>query len=351
MAATYPHPVRLTGVRVPAPLFFERTEYGLPQEQSVRCGLCHHRCTLGSTKTGVCMVRGGEETLPFYGRVSSTAIDPIEKKPLFHYRPGSAILSVGFVGCNLRCPFCQNWQISRQTSTAGGFVSPEKLISMTLDSGLNQIAYTYSEPLVHAEYLLDCMAFARSNGISNVLVTNGCISDKAASKIIPLADAANIDLKCFSASSYKNILGGSLPYVKNFIKAASENIHTEITTLIIPDFNDSIQEIDQCIDFIASLSESIPWHISAYHPAYKWNRPSTKRGAVLGIKKRARQKLLYCYAGNINDDDNDTICLCCGAVLVKRNGYRIKTDGLFKKGPEDNAYYCGQCGAVTVLRT
>jgi pyruvate formate lyase activating enzyme len=327
------------------PVFFERTADG------TRCGLCHHRCTLGGGKTGFCKVRGGEETLPFYGRASSTAIDPIEKKPLFHYRPGEAVLSIGFVGCNLRCPFCQNWQISQSTLAAGAFVPPEKAVSLALASGLRQIAYTYSEPLVHAEYLLDCMTLARSKGVANVLVTNGCVNDTAAAKIIPLADAANIDLKCFSDYSYEKILGGSLSAVKDFIKNAYAHIHTEITTLIISDFNDSEQELDECIDFIASVSENIPWHISAYHPAYKWNRPPTKAETIPGIKKRAKQKLIYCYTGNINDDDNDTFCLCCGAVLVKRNGYRIKTDGLVKKKPDDGVYCCRQCGSPSALRS
>jgi pyruvate formate lyase activating enzyme len=288
--------------------------------------------------------------LPFYGCVSSTAIDPIEKKPLFHYRPGESVFSIGFVGCNLRCPFCQNWQISQTTTSVVSFIPPEKMISSVLASGLKQIAYTYSEPLVHAEYLINCMTLARSNGISNILVTNGCVSSNAVAEIITLADAANIDLKCFSSYSYKEVLGGSLSAVKNFIKKAYANIHTEITTLIVPDFNDSEQEIDECIDFIVSVSDSIPWHISAYHPAYKWKSPSTKTEIILDIKKRAKQKLLYCYTGNINDDNNDTFCHCCGAVLVKRNGYKIKTYGLVQKNSGEAACYCRQCGTLTALR-
>jgi pyruvate formate lyase activating enzyme len=330
---------------VHTPGFFERTADG------TRCVLCHHRCTLNGAKTGVCKARGGKETLPFYGTLSSTAIDPIEKKPLFHYRPGESVLSIGFVGCNLRCPFCQNWQISQSTAAAGGFVPPEKVVSTALLAGLKQIAYTYSEPLVHAEYLAECMKLARSKGVANVLVTNGCVNDAVAEEIIPLADAVNIDLKCFSDYSYEKILGGSLPAVKNFIKNAYANIHTEITTLVIPDFNDSGREIDQCIDFIASVSDGIPWHISAYHPAYKWNRPSTKTETILGIKKRAKQKLIHCYTGNINDDDNDTFCACCGALLVKRNGYNIRTGGLVKKTPDDGVYYCGKCGTPSALRS
>jgi pyruvate formate lyase activating enzyme len=296
-------------------------------------------------------VRSGEDggKLPFYGRISSIAIDPIEKKPLFHYRPGEAILSIGFVGCNLRCPFCQNWRISQTTEEAGHFVPPEDLVAKAAALGLEQIAYTYSEPLVHAEYLIDCMTLARSRGIANVLVTNGCVNGDAAGEIIPLADAANIDLKCFSSESYKNILGGDLSAVKDFIKAAA-NIHTEVTTLIVPDFNDSVEEIDSCIDFIASVSNEIPWHISAYHPAYKLKTPPARAETILGIKRRAGQKLLYCYTGNIWDDENDTLCLNCGAVLVKRNGYAVKTPGLSKKSGSGGKYRCRQCGTALPVR-
>jgi pyruvate formate lyase activating enzyme len=306
---------------------------------------------LRGNEAGICKVRTGGDggRLPFYGRISSAAVDPIEKKPLFHYHPGESIMSIGFTGCNLRCPFCQNWQISQTTEAAGKKIQAEDIVSQTLALGLKHIAYTYSEPFVHAEFVADCMSAARDNGISNVLVTNGCVNEEAARAIIPLADAANIDLKCFSDYSYKKILGGSLSAVKDFIKIAAENIHTEITTLIVPEFNDSEREIDNCTDFIASISKNIPWHISAYHPAYKWNVPPAKTETILGIKKRARQKLSYCYTGNINDNGNDTLCAGCGAVLVKRNGYKITKPGLAKKTSGDNSYYCGQCGTRTAL--
>jgi pyruvate formate lyase activating enzyme len=278
------------------------------------------------------------------------AVDPIEKKPLFHYRPGEDILSIGFVGCNMDCPFCQNWQISRTTAAANGFVPPEKIAEKALELGLKQIAYTYSEPLVHAEYVMDCMAAARSLGIAGALVTNGCFNEEAAAEIIPLADAANIDLKCFSEYNYRNTLKGSLPAVKNFIRAAFGKIHTEITTLIVPGFNDSEQETDACIDFIASVSSGIPWHITAYHPAYKWTAAPAKAETILRIKERAEKKLLYCYTGNINDNNNSTFCVECGAELVTRDGYNIKIRGLVKNGKSDNTYRCKRCGAATAVK-
>jgi pyruvate formate lyase activating enzyme len=194
------------------------------------------------------------------------------------------------------------------------------------------------------------MAAARSRGIANVLVTNGCLNEEAAAKIIPLADAANIDLKCFSEYGYNKVLGGSLSAVKNFIKTAFGNIHTEITTLIVPGFNDSEQEIDGCIDFIASVSTGIPWHITAYHPAYKYNAAPAKAENIVSIKKRAKQKLSYCYTGNINDNSNDTYCAKCGSLLVARNGYDIKLRGLVKNRKDNNTYYCNQCGAETDIK-
>jgi pyruvate formate lyase activating enzyme len=300
---------------------------------------------------GVCGVRAGgtEARLPFYGRSSSMAVDPVEKKPLFHYRPGEKILSVGLTGCNMHCPFCQNWRISQSTETAGNFFPPESIAAKALELGLKQIAYTYSEPLVHAEYVMECMEAARQLGIANVLVTNGCVNEGPASEIIPLADAVNVDLKCFSGDGYSKILGGSLPAVKNFIRTAFAYVHTEITTLIVPGFNDSEREIDLCVDFIASVSRGIPWHISACHPAYKWNGEPAKKETLLEIKKRAGQKLFYCYTGNINDS-NDTFCVKCGSALVTRNGYKIKIHGLVKKYENDNSYYCGQCGTVTAIK-
>jgi pyruvate formate lyase activating enzyme len=334
------------------PRFFEPVSGGESTRGSVICDLCPHRCKLSGNMTGICKTRSGADggSLPFYGHISSAAIDPIEKKPLFHYRPGESIFSIGFVGCNLRCPFCQNWRISQSTDAETQTFMPEEIIDKTIALGMKQIAYTYSEPLIHAEYIINCMTLARSRKIANVLVTNGCVNERAAGEIIPLVDAVNIDLKCFSDANYKKVLGGSLPAVKYFIKTASENTHTELTTLIIPDFNDNIQEIDGCIDFIASISVNIPWHISAYYPAYKWNFPPASPEAIISIKERAAQKLLYCYTGNINDNGNNTFCLNCGAVLIERNGYKVKILGLIKKHTDNNTYYCGKCGAKTHIR-
>jgi pyruvate formate lyase activating enzyme len=324
-----------------SPNFLEQAENG-----SVRCELCPRRCVFHDG-TGVCKVRAAS-ALPFYGRVSSIAVDPIEKKPLFHYRPGSFVLSLGFVGCNLRCPFCQNWRISQSVAEAGPFMAPEEAVARAIALGLTQIAYTYSEPLVHAEYFIACARAAHKAGLANVLVTNGCVTEAAAAAIIPHADAANIDLKCFSAANYERTLGGSLDAVTGFIRMTFEaGVHIEITTLVVPGFNDGEAEIEECVSFIASVSPDIPWHVSAYHPAYKWDAAPASREAVLGIRERARRELRYCYAGNVEDAENDTRCADCGAVLVRRDGYRVETDAL---GCGSEGYYCEQCGAAAPIR-
>jgi pyruvate formate lyase activating enzyme len=268
------------------------------------CSLCPHGCLLGGDKSGVCKTRAlrdGKLDLPYYGYITASAIDPIEKKPLAHFRPGSLLPSFGFVGCNLRCPFCQNWQIAQTTNCAGEYLSAEEIVRCVSKTGYRQIAYTYSEPLVHAEFLLECMPLAKKNDIANVIVTNGCFNKEYADEILSQTDAANIDLKCFNADSYKNILGGDLNTVLAFIENAfSRAVHIEITTLIVTGFNDTIDEIQGCIDFVAGLSKNIPVHFSAYHPAYKYKEPATDKKLLFEIEKIAKKKLLYVHLGNIN---------------------------------------------------
>jgi len=320
----------------------------------VRCGLCHHGCLIKSGGTGACNVRGnksGTAIIPFYGFISGLAMDPIEKKPLYHFRPGSQILSLGFAGCNLRCPFCQNWSISQNTDIAGRWMKPEEIVSAALASGQDSlsIAYTYSEPLVHAEYLLDCMALAHKHGIANVLVTNGCANAGAAKEILSLTDAANIDLKCFSPRTYKTVLGGDMQTVREFIALACTLVHVEITTLVVSGLNDSDEELDACADFIVGLcgGPEIPWHLSAYHPDYRWNAPATDPDFLLAAAEKARKKLRYVYTGNIAGVDNNTACPHCGAILVRRRGYRVDTDALAPPEKGEKTYRCAKCGGIT----
>ncbi|QQO08366.1 AmmeMemoRadiSam system radical SAM enzyme [Breznakiella homolactica] len=321
---------------------------------SLICGLCPNRCSIPLGGAGRCRVRknnGGRGELPFQGYITAMAEDPIEKKPLYHFRPGSSVLSVGFAGCNLRCPFCQNWHISQNTDCPGAFSSPGELTEAAARRGCTELAYTYSEPLVHFEFLVAAMALARKAGIANVLVTNGCISEEPAREILDLTDAVNVDLKSFSETTYKNTLGGSLDCVLGFIRAARDlGVHTEITTLIVPDLNDSPDETGEIIDFIASLSPDIPWHLSAYHPAFNWNAPPTDPFALAEIARRAKEKLHFVYVGNLPGFDNETRCTGCGAVLVSRRGYRTEIPGLAAdKLPGHKGCSCASCGKTAPI--
>jgi pyruvate formate lyase activating enzyme len=295
--------------------------------------------------------------------VTALALDPIEKKPLYHFRPGSKILSAGFTGCNLRCPFCQNWHISQSIKTnsddgvPGEKMSPGDLVSEALHRGSGAVAYTYSEPLVHIEFLLDCMELARRNGIANVLITNGCVNGEAAGEVLKLTDAANIDLKCFSAETYSKVLGGDLDTVLAFIKLALEKkVHVELTTLVVPGLNDSIEELDKCAAFIADLhaeplgeTQAVPWHLSAYHPEYHWNAPPTDPEFLLKMKKRVSNTLPYVYAGNIPGEENSTQCPHCGKTLVRRLGYRVEIKGLADPAEGEGFFRCAHCGSRTAI--
>jgi len=285
------------------------------------CNLCHYNCEIKNGSFGACGVRGnkgGKGIIPFYGFITALAIDPIEKKPLYRFKPGSKILSLGFAGCNLRCPFCQNWHISQNTDIAdfesdlggrrktgrgvvsGKWMQPQEIVNAALANHSPSIAYTYSEPLVHAEYILDCMLIAKKNNIDNVLVTNGCMNQSAAKEILELTSAANVDLKCFSADTYKNVLGGDLQTVLDFIKLCFEmKVHLEITTLVVPELNDSVKELNDIADFIASVDKDIPWHLTAYHPDYRWNAAPTNPQFLREMAKEAGKKLTSVYTGNI----------------------------------------------------
>jgi pyruvate formate lyase activating enzyme len=303
----------------------------------------------------------GKAGLPYYGLITALAEDPVEKKPLYHFRPGSSILSLGFALCNLRCPFCQNWSISQpghgipRSEEAGAApgrrLSPTQAAALARDRGFSQIAYTYSEPLIHIEWLLECMALCRREGIANVLVTNGCVNSAPAAEILALTDAANVDLKCFSAETYEKVLGGNLEAVLRFIEAAHRTgTHLEITTLIVPGLNDSDDETTRCADFIAGLSRDIPWHLSAYHPDYRYDAPPTAAAALASIARMGRERLRYVYTGNIPGEHNDTACPNCGATLVSRRGYRVDTRGLaLQESPGGKVYRCARCGEIAPI--
>lgn len=311
----------------------------------VRCLLCHRNCSIPPGAAGICGVRrneGGVLVLPYYGRISSAAVDPIEKKPLFHFRPGGRVFSIGFTGCNLVCPFCQNWTISQDPDAPSDYLSPADAVRAARDSGCGMIAYTYSEPLVHAEYVLDCMDRARAEGLANVLVTNGHAREEPAREILDRTDAANVDLKAWDPAWYRSELGGDLDTVKGFLGLAAERTRLEVTTLVIPGRNDGDEDMRGIAGFLAGLSPDIPLHLSAYRPMYKYRLPPTPRGTLERLAGIARERLRYVYLGNVPGAE-DTGCPECGAVLVRREGYRTTLGNLVPSGPAYSA--CGRCGA------
>jgi pyruvate formate lyase activating enzyme len=285
--------------------------------------------------------------LPYFGLVSSLSTDPIEKKPLHHFLPGSAAFSVGFAGCNLRCPFCQNWSISQELPPRLEAFSPESLVKAALRSGAPSIAYTYSEPCVHFEFVRNAMTAARRAGLKNVLVTNGCLSPTPARELLALTDAANVDLKSWSADAYEKVLGGDRDAVLEFIRIASSICHLELTTLVVPGISDDEAGILSIASFIAGLSPDIPLHLSAYRPEWKFRSPPTDPALLASLAAAAGAQLRYVFVGNVPGRSSDTLCPDCGSIVVSRRGYRIDTSGLRKT---DSAAYCANCGMALHIK-
>jgi len=319
--------------------------YIQPADGGLRCDLCPHRCLIADGRSGFCGVRtnsGGKPDLPYAGLLSTAALDPIEKKPLYHYHPGEMIYSIGFYGCNLRCPFCQNYAISQEFIHGGERRSPEETAAEAAGSGSFGIAYTYSEPLVHFEFLMETAALARERGLKNILVSNGFLNPEPAAEILSLMDAANIDLKSFSDDFYRRTLKGSLAPVLDFIRLAARKTHLEVTTLVIPGQNDSVREIGEIARFLAGLDPEIPLHMSCYVPRYKYRVRATTGSDLLPLLHEARRHLVYVYPGNIAGDA-DTRCPRCGALLIRRSGYRVEI-------VHEAGGFCGNCGKEIPLR-
>ena len=283
-------------------------------ESKVVCEICPHHCAIPEGGKGKCRARGtrdGKNVPLLYGIMSSVALDPIEKKPLRRFYPGSTILSVGSFGCNLNCPFCQNWEISMTDGSRymrgkdSHCLAPDVLADMAEElrgRGNIGVAFTYNEPTVCFEYIMDTAPLLREKDLKTVLVTNGCVEDQTARQLLPHVDALNIDLKSFSAETYRKTLGGDLDTVKRFIELASAQSHVELTTLIVPGMNDSEAEMRALTDWVASLpgGEEIPLHITRFFPRYRMtDRAATDRKTVLRLTEIAGEKLRYVYPGNM----------------------------------------------------
>ncbi len=300
-------------------------------ENSIICVLCRHYCTLKQSKHGICGINFNENqelVNKTYNHPSALNIDPIEKKPLYHFLPSSTSLSLGTVGCNFRCPFCQNYSISQTSSIDQSIVyTPKDIVDLALKNGCKSISYTYNEPTIWYPYAKDIGLLAKKNGLKNVFVSNGYESKEVIDDMSDWVDAINVDLKSFSKDYYKKTLKADLDGVLDSLKLfASSKIWLEITTLLIPGDNDSDEEITKMAEFISQkLGKNIPWHFSAFHPDYQMqNTPSTSLELLERAKNIAKKHgIKYVYLGNVNVDTN-TYCQMCGELLVQRDYFNTK---------------------------
>lgn len=299
----------------------------------VRCHLCAHRCVIADGKRGVCRVRenrGGFLYTLVYGSTISQNVDPIEKKPLYHFLPGSLAYSVATPGCNFRCQWCQNWQISQmpreRDMIAGREVTPEQIVANARDTQCRSIAYTYTEPTVFFEYAYHTALLARLDGLANIFVTNGYMSQKMLEMFHPYLDAANVDLKAFRNKTYHGYVGAGLQPVLDNLKLMKRlGIWLEVTTLVIPNLNDDPDELRDAARFIAQeLGPDTPWHISRFFPGYKMtDRPPTPIETLLRAQEIGQEEgLHYVYPGNTAKESNTT-CPQCGYLLIRRLGYWV----------------------------
>lgn len=328
------------------------------KENNAKCLICPHNCIVGEDKTGICRQRKnikGKLYLLNYAESTSVNLDPIEKKPLYHFYPGTQIISFGTNGCNLKCMFCQNWSISHEDSPSKEIL-PEEVIKITKKQSSGGIAYTYNEPLIWYEFVRDCAKLARDEGIKNVLVTNGFINPEPFGELLPYIDAINIDIKSINNDFYKRLCKAKVEPVLETARLAKGNVLLEVTNLIIPKENDSEKDIRNLCQWVAdNLGKATPIHFSAYYPAYQFDRPGTPLTTLQMAYDIAREYLMYVYLGNVKiaaahtreggEKGNDTFCAWCQTKLIERSGYSVKVLNLDKDGG------CKRCGADNNIRS
>lgn len=319
-------------------------------EGSVQCRTCAHYCVLLENQFGVCGVRQNIKGRLFshvYGKLIASHVDPIEKKPLFHFLPGSRAFSVATVGCNMHCHNCQNADISQmpkeQGLIQGQAYSPEDLIRAALQSQSQVMAYTYTEPAAYWDYAFDTARLAKQNGLKNIFVTNGYLSEDSLKEIVPFLDGANVDLKFFDDTTYRKICGAKLQPVLDAISGMRDlGIWVEVTTLLIPGLNDDEATLSGIAQYIKKVDASMPWHISRFHPTYKMlDRPITSAQSLQKAREIGLEAgLEFVYTGNLpGDEGENTFCPICGTQLIERVGFTVRKNKL-------NHHSCPNCGSV-----
>jgi pyruvate formate lyase activating enzyme len=317
----------------------------------VRCVACAHRCLLRPGRKGICHVRenrGGRLVSLVFGEAVSAGADPIEKKPLFHVHPGTVAFSIATRGCNFHCLHCQNWEISQ--AERHGFdvpvmdLPPDRVLAVAVKSRARSIAYTYTEPTIFIEYVVETARLAREAGLANVLVTNGYQTPEALDVLGPLIDAANVDLKSFDDDFYRRVCGAKLkPVLDTLVGMRNRGIWVEVTTLLIPGLNDSPERLTALARWlVAELGPETPWHVSRFHPTYRLtSTPPTSATAILRAAAIGRAAgLAHVYTGNLAGGEEDTACAGCGTPLIRRHGYSAAATAALSDGA------CARCGHV-----
>jgi len=325
-------------------LFYQKLE-----GQKVKCELCPHNCLIVEGRRGVCGVRENQEGKLLslvYGKIIAAHVDPIEKKPLFHFLPGSRAYSIATVGCNFRCLFCQNYDISQVSKQYPDIIgeerSPEEVVEEALRNDCQSISYTYTEPTIFFEFAYDCARLAVQKGLKNNFVTNGYINPEPLKLIAPYLQGANVDLKSFRDEFYKKVTGAFLEPVLSTLKLMVElGIWVEVTTLLIPGLNDSMEELTDIANFIKSeLGAEVPWHVSAFYPTYKMtDRPRTPAETLIKAREIGlKAGLKYVFVGNIPiAGSEDTYCRECQKLLIQRSGFQVLQNNIIK-------HHCSYCG-------
>ncbi|MDH4317632.1 MAG: AmmeMemoRadiSam system radical SAM enzyme [Desulfobulbaceae bacterium] len=314
----------------------EAAYYEKAESSKVTCRLCAHNCRIDPDRRGICKVRENRDGTLYtlvYGKLIATNIDPVEKKPLFHFLPGSETYSISTVGCNFQCLHCQNYHISQfprfnRGAVPGDFHSPGEIVAATKASGCKSISYTYVEPLIFFEYARDCALLARQEGLKNIFVSNGFMNPEVIGELSTFIDAINIDLKAFTQDFYHKVCKARLEPVLDTVRLLHDRgVWVEITTLLIPGLNDSEDELRKIASFIKNIDPAMPWHVTAFHPTYKMtDRPATSARSLqtarqIGIDEGLR----FVYEGNIpGEGGENTYCPACGKEIIKRIGFRIQ---------------------------